>query len=68
MFHAIVGAVIGIVVATIGAIVTWNAGPQYGPHWYPIALIVLALPTGWAGGRMREAQTAKKKSSAATVA
>ena len=68
MFHAIVGAVIGIVVATIGAIVTWNAGPQYGPHWYPIALIVLALPTAWAGGRIREAQIAKMKSSAATVA
>ena len=65
MFHALVGAFIGIVVATIGAIVTWNAGPQYGPHWYPIALIVLALPTAWAGGRIREAQMAKARSSAA---
>lgn len=68
MFHALVGAAIGIVVATIGAIVTWNAGPQYGPHWYPIALIVLALPTAWAGGRIREAQTAKAKSTAASAA
>ena len=68
MFHALVGAVIGILVATIGAIVTWNAGPQYGPHWYPIALIVLALPTAWAGGRIREAQIAKAKSSAASAA
>ena len=65
MFHALVGAFIGIVVATIGAIVTWNAGPQYGPHWYPIALIVLALPTAWAGGGIRQAQIAKAKSSAA---
>jgi hypothetical protein len=68
MFHALAGAVIGIVVATIGAIVTWNAGPQYGPHWYPIALIVLALPTAWAGGRIREAHIAKAKSSAASAA
>ena len=67
MFHALAGAFIGIVVATIGAIVTWNAGPQYGPHWYPIALIVLALPAAWAGGRIREAQIAKAKSSAATA-
>lgn len=68
MFHAMVGAFIGIVVATIGAIVTWNAGPQYGPHWYPIALIVLALPTAWVGGRIGEAQIAKAKSSAASAA
>ena len=68
MFHALVGAYIGIAVATIGAIVTWNAGPQYGPHWYPIALIVLALPTAWAGARIREAQTAKQQRSAASAA
>lgn len=68
MFHALIGAVIGIVVSTIGAIVTWNAGPQYGPHWYPIALIVLALPTAWAGGRIREVQIGKPKSSVASAA
>ena len=68
MFHALVGAFIGIVVAAIGAIVTWNAGPQYGPHWYPIALIVLGLPTAWAGGRIREAQMARANSRAAGAA
>lgn len=68
MFHALVGAFIGIVVAAIGAIVTWNAGPQYGPHWYPIALIVLGLPTAWAGGRIREAQMARTNSRAAGAA
>ncbi len=68
MFHALLAALIGIVLATIGAVVTWNAGPQYGPHWYPIALIVLALPTAWAGGRIRETQIAKGRSSAAGAA
>ncbi len=68
MFHALVGAYIGIVVATVGAVVTWNAGPQYGPHWYPIALIVLAIPTAWAGGRIREAQLGETSSNAAGAA
>jgi hypothetical protein len=25
-----------------------------GPRWYPIALVVLALPQSWAGGRLFE--------------
>jgi len=33
-------------------VLTWNAGPQYGPHWYPVSLIVLALPAAWIGGRL----------------
>ncbi len=67
MFHALIGACIGMVLSTIGAIATWNAGPQYGPHWYAIALVVLALPTAWAGGRVREAQIAKAKRGAVAI-
>lgn len=48
--HALVGAVIGMVLATVGAIVTWNQ--NLGPHWYALALIVVALPTAWLGGRL----------------
>jgi hypothetical protein len=40
----------------VGAVVTWNKGPVFGPHWYPVALIMLAMPTAWAGGRLREMQ------------
>jgi len=25
-------------------------------HWYPLALIVLAMPTAWAGGKLRVMQ------------
>jgi len=39
-----------MVLAAVGAAVTWNKGPEFGPHWYPIALIVLALPCAWLGG------------------
>jgi drug/metabolite transporter (DMT)-like permease len=54
MQHALVGGVVGLVVSTIGAVVTWNKGPVFGPYWYPVALIVLALPSAWLGGRLRE--------------
>jgi len=53
MMHALIGGFIGLAVSTAGAIVTWNKGPAFGPHWYPVALIVLALPTAWLGGRLR---------------
>ena len=56
MLHALAGCAIGLVLSTAGAIATWNRGPEFGPHWYPIALIVLALPTAWLGGKLREMQ------------
>ena len=52
MGHALTGGFLGLVVSTIGAVVTWNKGRAYGPHWYPVALIVIALPCAWLGGRL----------------
>jgi len=54
MQHALIGGFIGLVVSTVGAIATWNSG--FGPHWYPLSLIVLALPPAWVGGKLRELQ------------
>jgi hypothetical protein len=54
MQHALVGGFLGLVVSIVGAAVTWNKGPAFGPHWYPLALIVLAMPQAWAGGRLHE--------------
>jgi hypothetical protein len=56
MQHALAGGVVGLIVSTAGAVVTWNKGPAFGPHWYPLALIVLSIPTAWMGGRLREVQ------------
>jgi hypothetical protein len=56
MGHALVLGLLGFVVSTAGAVATWNSGPAYGPHWYPVALIVLALPTAWVGGKLRVLQ------------
>ena len=59
MGHALAGGVVGLVLSTTGTVVTWNKGPAFGPHWYPVALIVLAMPTAWAGGKFCELQKAK---------
>lgn len=56
MQHALVGGIIGLAASTVGAAVTWNKGPAFGPHWYPLALIVLALPQAWVGGKLRTIQ------------
>jgi len=53
---AMIAGFVGFVVSIVGAIVTWNKGPAFGPHWYPLALIVTALPCAWVGGRLREMQ------------
>jgi peptidoglycan/LPS O-acetylase OafA/YrhL len=56
MQHALVGGAIGFVVSIIGAVATWNGGPAFGPHWYPVALIITALPCAWVGGKLRVMQ------------
>ena len=53
MQHALIGGVLGLAVCIVGAAVTWNKGPAFGPHWYPLALIVLAMPQAWFGGKLR---------------
>jgi len=45
-----------LAVSIFGAVVTWNRAAEFGPHWYPLALVVLAMPQAWLGGKMRETQ------------
>jgi hypothetical protein len=56
MAHALAGGFVGLAVSAIGAAATWNRGATFGPHWYPLALIVIAMPCAWAGGKFREMQ------------
>jgi hypothetical protein len=56
MQHALVLGVVGVVVSIAGAVATWNRGPAFGPKWYPLAVIAIALPCAWAGGRLRVMQ------------
>jgi hypothetical protein len=56
MLHSMILGIVGLVLSIVGTIVTWNKGPAFGPHWYPLALVVLALPQSWAGGKLRVLQ------------
>ena len=53
MMHALVLGTLGLAASILGAVAMWKRLPALGPHWYPIALIVLALPTAWLGGKLR---------------
>ena len=56
MKHALALGVVGVIVSIAGAAATWNRGPEFGPKWYPIALIVLAMPCAWVGGKLQIAK------------
>jgi len=49
MRHAIILGIIGIVASTVGAVVAWDLSA----HWYPIALVITALPCTWLGGKLK---------------
>ena len=54
--HALVLGYLGVVFGLIGVVATWNLG--LGPHWYPIALVLLAIPQSWVGATLYEMQLA----------
>ena len=58
MLHAMVLGALGLLVCIAGAAFTWNRGAEFGPHWYPVALVLLALPTAWLGGKLGQRKVA----------
>jgi hypothetical protein len=60
MSHALVLGVIGLLAAIAGTVATWNKGPEFGPKWYPLALVVLAIPCVWFGGKLAQRTTAAR--------
>jgi len=52
MMHALALGFIGLFISLVGAVATWNLGPGFGPHWYPLALVVIAVPCAWLGGKL----------------
>ena len=48
--HALILGVIGSVLNIAVVVGTWNKGPEFGPKWYPLTLLAIALPCALLGG------------------
>jgi hypothetical protein len=57
MKHAMNLGYVGVILGLVGVAATWNKG--LGPKWYPIALVLLAIPQCWAGGKLYVMQSGK---------
>jgi hypothetical protein len=56
MAHALWLGGVGVILSTAATVATWNKGPEFGPHWYPLALLVSSLPCAWLGGKLYESR------------
>lgn len=54
--HALVLGAIGLVLSSAGLAATWTKGPEFGPKWYPLTLVIIAMPCAWIGGTLRQRQ------------
>ena len=60
MTHALWLGAIGVVLSAVATAATWNKGPEFGPHWYPLALLVSSIPCAWVGGKLYESRHPEK--------
>jgi hypothetical protein len=60
MIHALLLGFIGLAVSILGAVATWGKGPASGHEWYPLALVALAIPSAWLGGKLRVVQSSAR--------
>ena len=58
MRHALALGILGFVLSLAGAIATIPM--DLGPAWYPIALVVTALPCAWLGGILHRPSQAER--------
>ena len=50
--HALVLGSIGMVGSLAGLLATLGRGPEFGPLWYPLALVLTSLPCCWLGAAL----------------
>jgi hypothetical protein len=48
MVHVMVIGVLGLILSTVGAIVMWDVPP----HWYPLTIAALSIPSAWLGAKL----------------
>lgn len=59
MLHAMILGFAGFAVSLLGATATWNKGPAFGPHWYPVALVILACQPHGSGANYASPDVAR---------
>jgi hypothetical protein len=57
MKHALILGLIGLALGTAAAIIVIPM--NLSPAWFPIALVVLAVPSAWVGGMLAESRAGK---------
>jgi hypothetical protein len=65
MLHAMIAGTLGFVLSIVGVVMTWSETAKFGPHWYPISLVVTALPSAWLGAKIWEIRARSKARAAA---
>jgi hypothetical protein len=50
MTHALILGAIGLAISLLGVVATTQM--DLGPIWFPIALVIVALPCAWLGGKL----------------
>lgn len=56
MIHALIVGLIGLALTIVGVAMHWHKGPEYGPKWFNLGLVLTALPCAWAGGKLVRAR------------
>lgn len=62
MAHALTLGGIGVVLSSLGVLATLSGGPEFGPLWYPLALVAVTLPCAWIGGSLASARRREDRS------
>lgn len=52
MKHALALGIVGLLLSTVGAVVTANL--NLGPSWYAWTLVAISLPIAWVAGKLYE--------------
>lgn len=58
--HALVLGLVGVLLATLGAVAAW----EMSPAWFLIALIAISVPAAWLGGVMLRRKSKARQRSA----